>query len=187
MVLLTSWWTTSPRRETKDVAIVILLTTVGNRRKKRWNATITITITTTTTTTTTNKQKLKQSNFNGIIIKSIDVKDFCDSFQPTQSKEFTEVAFQNSEKPMILLLYQPESTMFYWLLSIHFTLQHLNLNMDGTTVCTWWTKEHSTILATTLTMEQEQNRTNAVKQAELWMWIWDLEWQQKVAVVIWQK
>ena len=38
---------------------------------------------------------LKQSNLDGIIVKLLDVKGFGDRFQPTQSQEFTCVAFQN--------------------------------------------------------------------------------------------
>ena len=39
---------------------------------------------------------LKQSNLDGIIVKSLDVEEFGDYFWPTQSKEFTRIAFKNS-------------------------------------------------------------------------------------------
>ena len=38
---------------------------------------------------------LKQSNLDGIIVKSLDMEGVGDFFEPTQSKDFTQVAFQN--------------------------------------------------------------------------------------------
>ena len=39
---------------------------------------------------------LKQSNLDGLIVETLDVEGFGDCFHPTQSTEFTRIAFQNS-------------------------------------------------------------------------------------------
>ena len=38
---------------------------------------------------------LKQSNVDGLIVKSLDMEGFGDHFESMQSKDFTRVAFQN--------------------------------------------------------------------------------------------
>ena len=43
-----------------------------------------------------NNKIVKQSNLEGRIVESLDVEGFGDCFQPTQSKGFTRIAFQNS-------------------------------------------------------------------------------------------